>query len=141
MIKLDWTLFLQFANFMILMVVLNALLFKPLRAALQARREAIESSKAKVHDIDEQVQAQIARYEAQLQEARLQGAQERATLRKAGQEEEARILGAANQTAAEKLQTIKEQIQEEAGTARQALRNETEALAKEIAGKVLGRAV
>ena len=141
MIKLDWTLFLQFANFMILMVVLNALLFKPLRAALQARREAIESSKAKVHDIDEQVQAQIARYEAQLQEARLQGAQERATLRKAGQEEETRILGAANQTNAEKLQTIKEQIQVEAGTARQALRNETEALAREIAGKVLGRAI
>ena len=141
MIKLDWTLFLQFANFMILMAVLNALLFKPLRAALQARREAIESSKAKVHDIDEQVQAQIARYEAQLQEARLQGAQERATLRKAGQEEETRILGAANQTNAEKLQTIKEQIQVEAGTARQALRNETEALAREIAGKVLGRAI
>jgi len=140
-IKLDWTLFLQFANFMILMVVLNALLFKPLRAALQARREAIESSKAKVHDIDEQVQAQIARYEAQLQDARLQGAQERATLRKAGQEEEARILGAANQTAAEKLQTIKEQIQGEAGTARQALRDETEDLAREIAGKVLGRAI
>jgi F-type H+-transporting ATPase subunit b len=140
-IKLDWTLFLQFANFMILMAVLNALLFKPLRAALQARREAIESSKVKVHDIDEQVQAQIARYEAQLQEARLQGAQERATLRKAGQEEEARILGAANQTAAEKLQTIKEQIQGEAGTARQALRDETEDLAREIAGKVLGRAI
>jgi len=140
-IKLDWTLFLQFANFMILMVVLNALLFKPLRAALQARREAIESSIAKVHDIDEQVQAQIARYEAQLQEARLQGAQERAALRKAGQEEEARILGTANRTAAEKLQTIKEQIQEEAGTARQSLRNETESLAREIAGKVLGRAV
>ena len=141
MIKLDWTLFLQFVNFVILMAVLNALLFKPLRAALQARRDAIEGSRAKVQDIDEQVQAQIARYEAQLQEARQQGAQERATLRKAAQEEEARILGEANQTSAEKLQTIKEQIQVEAGAARQALRNESEALAKEIAGKVLGRAV
>ena len=141
MIKLDWTLFLQFVNFMILMAVLNALLFKPLRAALQARREAIEGSRAKVQDIDEQVQAQIARYEAQLQEARLQGAQERSTLRKAGQEEEARILGEANRTAAEKLQTIKEQIQQEADAARGALRSETEALAKEIVFKVLGRAV
>jgi len=140
-IKLDWTLFLQFVNFLILMAVLNALLFKPLRAALQARRETIEGSKAKVQDLDEQVQAQIARYEAQLQEARQQGAQERATLRKAAQEEEARILGEANQTSAEKLQTIKEQIQVEASAARQALRNESEALAKEIAGKVLGRAV
>ena len=88
MIELDGTLVLQFVNFMILMVVLNALLFKPLRAALQARKETIEGSKAKVQDIDEQVQAQIARYEAQLQDARQQGGQERSALRKTGQEEE-----------------------------------------------------
>lgn len=141
MIELDWTLFLQFANFMILMAVLNALLFKPLRAALQARREAIEGSKAKIQDLDEQAQAQVARYEAQLQEARQKGGQERAALRKAAQEEEARLLGEANQKSAERLQAIKGQIEEEAGNARQALRSETEALAKEIAGKVLGRAV
>ena len=141
MIKIDWTLFLQFVNFMILMAVLNALLFKPLRAALQARKETIEGSRAKVQDIDEQVQAQIARYEAQLQEARRQGGQERAALRKTAHEEEGRILGGANQKAAEKLQTIKSQIQEEAEAARQSLRDETKSLAKDIAGKVLGRAV
>lgn len=141
MIELDGTLVLQFVNFMILMVVLNALLFKPLRAALKARKETIEGSKAKVQDIDEQVQAQIARYDAQLQEARQQGGQERSALRKTGQEEEVRILGEANRSAAERLQTITAQIQDEANSARQALRGETEALAKEIAGKVLGRAV
>lgn len=141
MIELDGTLVLQFVNFMILMVVLNALLFKPLRGALKARKETIEGSKAKVQDIDEQVQAQIARYEAQLQEARQQGSQERSALRKTGQEEEVRILGEANRSAAERLQTITAQIQDEANSARQALRGETEALAKEIAGKVLGRAV
>lgn len=141
MIELDGTLVLQFVNFMILMVVLNALLFKPLRAALKARKETIEGSKAKVQDIDEQVQAQIARYDAQLQEARQQGGEERSALRKTGQEEEVRILGEANRSAAERLQTITAQIQDEANSARQALRGETEALAKEIAGKVLGRAV
>ena len=141
MIELDGTLVLQFVNFMILMAVLNALLFKPLRAALKARKETIEGSKAKVQDIDEQVQAQIARYEAQLQDARQQGGQERSSLRKTGQEEEVRILGEANRTAADKLQKITAQIQEEADSARQELRSQTEALAKEIAGKVLGRAV
>jgi F-type H+-transporting ATPase subunit b len=140
-IKLDWTLFLQFANFMILMAVLNVLLFKPLRAALKARKATIEGCRTKVQDIDEQVQAQIARYEAQLQEARLQGAQARAALRKAAQSEESRIVGEASQSSAVKLQTIKEQIQAEASTARKILRDETETLAKEIAGKVLGRAV
>lgn len=141
MIKLDWTLFLQFVNFMILMAALNVLLFKPLRAALKARKETIEGSRAKVQDIDEQVQAQIARYEAQLQDARLQGAQERAALRKTAQEEEARLLGEANQKSAMKLQAIKEQIDTEAGIARLSLRDETATLAREIAGKVLGRAV
>ena len=141
MIELDGTLVLQFVNFMILLVVLNGLLFKPLRAALQARKETIEGSKAKVQDIDEQVQAQIARYEAQLQDARQQGGQERSSLRKTGQEEEVRILGEANRTAADKLQKITAQIQGEADSARQELRSQTEALAKEIAGKVLGRAV
>jgi F-type H+-transporting ATPase subunit b len=141
LIKLDWTLFLQFINFVVLMAALNALLYKPLRAALQARREAIEGSRAKVQDIDEQVQAQIARYEAQLQEARLQGGAARAELRRTAQAEEAHLLGEAGQKAAAKLQTIREQIEGEADTARQALRSETEALAREIAGKVLGRAV
>ena len=101
----------------------------------------LKSSRAKVQDIDEQVQAQIARYEAQLQEARQQGALERAALRKTAQEEESRILGEAKQKSGVKLQTIKEQIQAEAVSARQALRKETETLAKEIAGKVLGRAI
>lgn len=141
MIEVNGTLLLQFVNFMILMAVLNVLLFKPLRAALQARKETIEGSQAKVRDIDEQVQAQIARYEAQLQDVRLQGGQERATLRKAAQEEESRILGAASQKSAETLQSLKVQIQQEANEARKILRSETDALAKEIAGKVLGRAV
>ena len=92
------------------MVALNALLFKPLRAALQARKDTIEGSKAKVQDIDEQVQTQIARYEAQLQEARQQGGQERSAMRKTAQEEEGRILGEANRNAAERLQTITAQI-------------------------------
>ncbi len=141
MIKLDWTLFLQFANFMILMAVLNALLFKPLRAALRDRRESIDSSKTRVNDLEEQIQAQVARYEAQLQEAKLQGSRERAALRKAAQEEESRILGEAHAKAAEKLQIIKSQVAQEADAARQALRTETETLAKDVASKVLGRAV
>lgn len=141
MIKLDWTLFLQFVNFMILMAVLNALLFKPLRAALRERRETIDGARTKIADLEEQAQAQVARYEAQLQEAKLQGSQARAALRKAAQEEEAKILGTANTRAAERLNTIKQQITTEAEDARQSLREGTESLAKEIASKVLGRAI
>jgi F-type H+-transporting ATPase subunit b len=140
-IKLDWTLLLQFANFMILLVVLNVLLFKPLRAALAARKATIDGDLAWSRSLDEQVRAQVAEYEAKLQEARQRGSQERMALRQAAQGEEARLLGAANDSASQRLQTLKEQVAGEAAAARQGLRGETEALARQIAGKVLGRNV
>ncbi len=141
MIKLDWTLLLQFANFMILMVVLNVLLFKPLRNVLAARKATIDGDLTKARSLDEQIQAQLAEYEAKLQEARLRGSQERAALRRAALTEEASQLGAANEKASRRLQVLKEQIAGEAESARQGLRSETQTLAREIAGKVLGRSL
>ena len=141
MIELNWTLFLQFANFMILLVLLNVLLFKPLRAALAARKATVDGDLARSRSLDEQVQIQVAEYEAKLQEARQRGSRERMALRQAAQSEEARLLGAANEAAAQRLQTLKEQVAGEAEAARQGLRSETEALARQIAGKVLGRNV
>lgn len=139
MIKLDWTLFLQFANFVILLVVLNALLFKPLRAALAARKATIDGDLAKARALDGEIQAQVAEYETKLQEARQRGSQERLALRQAALAEEARLLGGANEKASQRLQSLKEQVATEAATARQGLRAETEALARQVAGKVLGR--
>jgi F-type H+-transporting ATPase subunit b len=140
-IKLDWTLLLQFANFMILLVVLNVLLYKPLRAALAARKATIDGDLAKARATEEQIQAQVAEYEAKLQEARQRGSQERTALRQAAVAEEGRLLGAANEAASRRLQELKGQVADEAASARQALRGETEALARQIAGKVLGRSV
>lgn len=141
MIEINWTLFLQFANFIILMAVLNVLLFKPLRAALKQRQEAIEGSRVKIQDLEEQVQAQVARYEAQVQEAKQNAAQERAALRQAAQQEESRMLAEARGLAADRMQSIKDKVAVEAETARQSLRGETKAIARQIAGKVLGREI
>jgi F-type H+-transporting ATPase subunit b len=126
---------------MILLVALNVLLFKPLRAVMAARKATIDGDLAKARATEEQIQAQIAEYEAKLQEARQRGSQERAALRQAAVAEEARLLGAANEAASRRLQELKGQVADEAATARQLLRGETEALARQIAGKVLGRSV
>jgi len=140
-IKLDWTLLLQFANFMVLLLVLNALLYKPLRAVLAARKATIDGDLAKARALDEEIQAQVAEYEAKLQEARQRGSQERMALRQAALAEEAKMLGAANEKASQRLQSLKEQVAGEAEAARQGLRSETEALARQVAGKVLGRSL
>jgi len=138
-IKLDWTLFLQFGNFIILLFVMNTLLFKPLRAALAARKATIDGDLGRARSLDEEIKAQVAEYEAKLQEARLRGSQERLALRQAALAEETRLISAANEKATQRLQSLKEQVAGEAEAARQGLRAETEALARQVAGKVLGR--
>ncbi|RME37000.1 MAG: hypothetical protein D6794_07660 [Deltaproteobacteria bacterium] len=141
MISIDLTLVIQFINFIILMVLLNLILFRPLRRVLQERRELIEGGKARAEELETAIQEKLARYEEQLQEARLKGSQERAQLRQAAQEEEAKILAAAHDEANTSLKKIKEQVAAEAETARQALQAETEAIAAQIASRVLGRSL
>ena len=141
MIKLDWTIFLQFFNFMVLMVVLNLLLYRPLRAMLAKRRESIEEGHARAKELTGQIEEKMARYQEQLQAAKAQGHQERAQLRQQAAQEEAGILGAARSEAADQLQAIKGQVATEATQARETLKKETENLAGMIAGKVLGRAL
>ena len=141
MIKLDWTIFLQFFNFMLLMLVLNLLLYRPLRAMLAKRRQSIEADQARARDLSAQIEEKMARYQEQLQAAKAQGNQEKAQLRQKAAQEEAEILGAARAEATAELQAIKGQVAAEATMARESLKQETDTLAGMIAGKILGRAL
>lgn len=139
MINIDITLVIQFVNFIILMVILNMILYRPLRRVLQQRKETIEGNHQAAVDLEGQIEEKMALYEQQLHEAKLKGNQERATLRQAAAEEEAKVLGAAHQEASASLQQIKVKVAGEATAAREALKAETTALASQIASKVLGR--
>jgi len=138
-IKVDWTIWLQFVNFFVLMAVLNFLLYRPLRDILNRRRETIDGSYAKAKELEAQINEKMERYQEQLQTAKLKGNEERAELRKAASGEEADILGKAHSRAAEQLQEIKKKVAGEADAAAKMLKKETEALATQIASKVLGR--
>jgi len=140
-IKIDWTILLQAANFMVLMLVLNIILYRPLRDILNRRRENIDGAHGRTRELEAQIDEKMSRYQEQLQQAKLKGNEEKAALRAAAARNEAEILGAAQQGASEQLQTIKNRVQEEAAVARHALKAETETLAAHVAAKVLGRAL
>ncbi len=140
MIELNWTLFMQAANFAILLLLLNIVLFRPIMGVLRARREEIDGSMQRARDLEGQIQEKMSRYQERLQEARLKGSQEKTKLRQEAALEESKILGEAQKNASQDLQTIRERVGVEAENARQDLRRETENLASVIASKVLGRA-
>ncbi len=139
MISVDWTLGLQFVNFIILLLVLNKLLYKPLRKIMAERREKIEGSRARANDLQADIDEKMARYQQQLSDAKATASAERAKLKKAASEEEAKMLAEAHGKAAARLQAIKEQVAGEAAEASKTLRKEAKSLAGQIATKILGR--
>jgi len=140
-IKLDIALLIQFVNFIILLILLNSILFRPIRRIMQQRKETIDGGHSRAKELEGAIEEKMARYQAQLQEAKLKGNQERAEMRQAAASEEMSVLGAAQDEASAHLQQIKNRVAAEAASAQKTLRNETEALAAQVAAKVLGRAI
>ena len=141
MINIDGTLLIQFVNFVVLMVALHFILYKPLRAMLQQRKETIDGSHQHAKDLAVQVEEKMAAYQEKLQEAKVKAGQEKAVLRNEALGQEATIIGQAREAAATALDSIKEKVSVEAEAARKTLRSETEALATDIAAKLLGRSL
>lgn len=139
MINVDWTMILQFVNFLVLMAVLNVLLYRPLRNVLAQRKEKIDGSHQRAKDLETQIEEKMTRYQEQLQDAKMKGSQERAEMRSAATAEEAKIVGAAREEAGQRLQELKAKVAEEAAAAETTLKTGTAALAGSIASKVLGR--
>jgi F-type H+-transporting ATPase subunit b len=138
-ISVDWTLGLQFVNFIILLIVLNKLLYKPLTKIMAERREKIEGSHARAKNLQADIDEKMERYQQQLNEAKALANAERAKLKKAASEEEATMLAEAHEKATKRLQAIKDQVAAEAAEASKTLRKEAKSLAGQIATKILGR--
>ncbi len=139
MISVDWTLGLQFLNFIILLIILNKLLYRPLKKIIDERRETITSSHAAAKDLEADIDEKMQRYQQQLSDAKIQANEERNKIKKAASEEEARILSEAHEKATARLHTIKAQVANEAGEASKTLKSEVKSLAGQIATKILGR--
>lgn len=141
MIELNWTLLLQFVNFVVLLFILNLLLYRPVRRLMQERQQTVDGSYQRARDMEGEIAAKMAHYQQRLQEAKRQGHQERTELRQGALAEEGRLLAESRNAATEQVQTIRTRVAAETADARQALKAETQALAARVAGKVLGRSI
>ena len=141
MINLDIAFVFQIVNFLVLLLVLNVFLYKPIRKMLADRDAQVGGAKVRAAEVDRDVQEKMALYEARLREVKLQAGEERSLLKKEAATEEAAILDKAREEAAEQLATIKNKVAKEAADARELLRGEARTLSLDICEKVLGRSL
>ncbi|BDV41239.1 ATP synthase subunit b [Geotalea uraniireducens] len=141
MISLDLAFVIQGINFLVLMVVLNVLLYKPIRKVMAERKARIEGAKERAAAVDREVQEKVALYENRLREVKSKASGEREVLRKEAQRDEAALLEAARKEAADSLATIKNRVAKEAADAKGILQEQVRSLSLEICEKVLGRSL
>ena len=141
MINLDIAFVFQLVNFLVLVLLLNVFLFKPIRKQLADRNEQINGAKIKSAAVDKEVQEKLAAYEARMREIRAGAADERGVLKKEAQQQEAAILEKARTEASQQLASIKAKVAQEAQDARRLLTESAETLSSEICQKVLGRSL
>lgn len=141
MINLDIAFVFQLVNFLVLVLLLNIFLFKPIRKQLADRSALISGAKLKSAAVDKEVQEKLASYEARMREIRAGAADERGVLKKEAQAQEAAILEKARVESSETLASIKAKVAQEAQEARRLLKESAETLSADICEKVLGRSL
>ncbi|MCK9273949.1 MAG: ATP synthase F0 subunit B [Syntrophales bacterium] len=141
MIDLNSTLLIQIINFIILIFILNAILYKPIMKVLETRKKRVDDSKTTVDSYDDLIARKMADYEETLRRVRAEALERREEIKNEGAEEGKRILAGARDEITKMIQDFKDKVSAEKEHARRTLKDQTHAIALEISEKVLGRKV
>ena len=141
MIQLNFTLFIQIVNFLVLLLILNAILFKPVMAKMREREARIKNDRERAKESEDKVIDQEKRHQAELSKARQTASQEKNVLLGEAKKVEADVLEKARSQAAQIVDQMKTSIQAEAAEVRKILKEEMTPLARSISEKILGRSI
>jgi F-type H+-transporting ATPase subunit b len=137
----DWTLWVQIANFLLIVWVLNIVLFKPIRNILIQRKEKVTSLEQNVEASDKEAKEKNEAFDSGIRDARAKGLNEKSVLLNEAADEEREIVDKINQKAQADLAEVREKIAKDAEAVRASLQKEIETFASAIGEKILGRAV
>lgn len=141
MISVDGSLFIQIANFLILIWALNILVYKPIRKILLQRREKVSGTQESIAAYQQEAMDQDQAYLKGVRSARVEGLKKKeAFIDEAGAEEK-KILAKINEKAQSDLAAIRAKVASDAETVRAALSKEIDSFAEAISQKILGRTV
>jgi len=141
MVDINYTLLVQLANFLFLMVVLNVLLLKPVMKHMAERDNKISSSHDEAKANAQRAEDLLAQFDAELATARIKASQVYGTLQQEGASVQRAKLAEAKAKAQEMVEKAKSEIEKDAAGAREILKSEMEKLPRDIAAKLLGRSI
>ena len=141
MIELDWTLFAQIINALVLIYLLNVVLYRPIRNVIKERQARLDADAATVAQLAEQTEGVAGEIKENLSAARRQGVAEKEGLRQEGSQAEASLLEKVKQEVDKEWARVEKKIKEDMDKARKTLKGQAQSFAQVMAAKILGREI
>ncbi len=141
LIDIDGTLFIQFGLFLIMAFLATQMLFKPYLRMREERHKGIQGAHEEAEKLDAQAAASKADYESRLTAARTRAYEEQRKIRAEATAHQREVTEKARAESAKAIEESRKKIHNQAEEARAELMPKAEALAKDIASKLLSREV
>jgi F-type H+-transporting ATPase subunit b len=138
-ISLDYSLGIQIVNFLLLIFILNAFLYKPILGMIDRRKKQFDESEAEIRRLRETVEQKMAAYEEKLRLAKAVAVEQKNEIISQGAEEARAIIDAVRSEIPGIIAQLHTRMEEEIGKAERILTGRSQDLSVEIAEKVLGR--
>ena len=139
MIDIDWTLYAQIINFLLLVFLLNVVLFRPIRKALKERQAKLLAQETEINLLTDQGRSLEDEIKEELAAARRDGAGARESLKQEGAQAEATLLEEVKRQAELEWATVEKKIKADMAKARASLQTQAQSFAQLLATKILGR--
>ena len=139
MIALDWTLFVQIINFLVLVYLLNMVLFKPIRRVLLERQARLTAYEDEIAGLGDNQQGILGEVDQQLAAARREGLGLREKLRQEGSQEESSLLEQVKKEVDAEWTKVEAKIKKDMAKARKTLQDQAQDFATALSAKILGR--
>lgn len=139
MIDIDWTLYAQIINFLLLVFLLNVVLFRPIRNALKERQARLLAQETEINLLSDQGRSLEDEIKEELAAARRAGAGARETLKQEGVQAEATLLEEVKHQVELEWATVEKKIKADMAKARKSLQTQAQSFAQLLATKILGR--
>jgi F-type H+-transporting ATPase subunit b len=137
MLEINNWFFAQLANFLLLLILLNIILFKPLLRLFKERDSGINGALNAAKSMDQEKDSVIAQIDSRLTEGRVKAKAIFEDLSKEGMEAQKRSLDSARNEAAEQNKKAKAELESAMEKARASLKSDVENFSRQIVEKLV----
>ncbi len=141
MLQIDQSLLIQIVNFLVLVILLNIFLYRPIRRIIAQRGEEVGSLENTIQEYQGKAEENEKGIQEKMVEARKEGFQVKESLKTEGLEQEKGILQKSGSAVEEKISAARSKIEGQLKDVRKTLDDQVAVFSKELAEKILGRNV